>query len=468
MARAPRELKAGRPEVFPGGVPPRLRDKVPAMRDTSLLRQRLHTALAWLPLATAGLGCGEAGSPVKPAPVALQAPANPIPEATPVSAPPTAPTPAPASPYPARTGQDPFDPDGIEEEGCPNGDWCGTVKVAEKISGPTAEHDMACPTRIIGSVTPRPRSEERLFKGLSLNPMMQGRLRRIATTELRKTTGDEDQCCYHWFDYCSGRPLLDDDLASVRAPLQAGDTWLNGHVADDRAAALPLATRRALASLWLDDARSEHAAVASFARATLELLAVGAPPELVFACQQSSLDEIRHTQTCFTLAALYVGEAAEPGPLPMLAPRDGGLVALACATLVEGCVGETIAALAALRASRGCEVAPVQSALAGIAEDETRHAELAWATLAFAVHRGGAGVADAVRRLAAELMTASTATQTAATQTDILPPALLAAHGRLSFAALAQVRHDAWQEIIGPTLELVLAGDAPPSEALLS
>jgi hypothetical protein len=151
----------------------------------------------------------------------------------------------------------------------------------------------------------------------------------------------------------------------------------------------------------------------------------------------------------------------------MLAPRDGGLVALACATFVEGCVGETIAALAALRASRGCEVAPIQSALAGIAEDETRHAELAWATLAFAVHRGGAEVADAVRRLAAELMTASTASTSGSTA-DPLPPELLAAHGRLSAAALVQARHDAWQEIIGPTLELVLAGDAPPVEALLS
>lgn len=437
------------------------------MRDTSLLRQRLHTALAWLPLATAGLGCGESGAPAKPAPVAVQSPAAATPEPTPAATPPTPPLPttlAPASPYPARTGQDPFDPDGLEEEGCPNGDWCGAIKVVDKVAAPNAERELGCPTRIIGSVTPKLKSEERLFKGLSLNPMMQGRLRKIATTELRKTTGDEDQCCYHWFDYCSGRPLLDDDLASVRAPLQAGDTWLDGHVSDDRAAALPLATRRALASLWLDDARSEHASVASFARATLELLAVGAPPKLVFASQQASLDEIRHARTCFTLAALYVGEAAEPGPLPMLAPRDGGLVALACAVFVEGCVGETIAALAALRASRGCEVAPIQSALAGIAEDETRHAELAWATLAFAVHRGGVEVADAVRRLAAELMTASTSPP----QTDLLAPELLAAHGRLPAAALVQARHDAWHEIIGPTLELVLAGDAPSRDALLS
>ena len=451
------------------------------MRDTSLLRLRLHTALAWLPLATAGLGCGEAGSPAKPAPVAVQAPATADATKSATSAPEPAPTPAPApapaSPYPARTGQDPFDPDGIEEEGCPNGDWCGTIKIAEKIASPSAEHELGCPTRLMGSVTPKSKAEERPYKGLSLNPMMQGRLRKIATAEQRTTTGDDAQCCYHWFDYCSGRPLLDEQLASVRAPLQPGDTWvtlLMGHVPEDSVAALPLATRRALASLWLDDARSEHASVAAFARATLELLAVGAPPELVFACQQASLDEIRHAQTCFTLAALYVGEAAEPGPLPAIAPRDGGLVGLACATFVEGCVGETIAALAALRAARGCEVPVVQSALAGIAEDETRHAELAWATLAFAVQRGGPEVAEALRRLTAELILASSADSTATTDSTPsdglpaeLPADLLVAHGRLSAAALAETRRDAWLEIIGPTLELVLAGEAPRQGDLL-
>jgi len=441
------------------------------MRDTSLLRLRLHTALAWLPLATVGLGCGESGSPAKPAPVAVQAPAD---ASKPVTATPAPdPAPAPASPYPARTGQDPFDPDGIEEEGCPSGDWCGTIKVAEKISSPSAEHELGCPTRLMGSVTPKSKAEERPYKGISLNPMMQGRLRKIATAEQRTSTGDDAQCCYHWFDYCSGRPLLDEQLASVRAPLQPGDTWvtaLTGHVSEDRLAALPPATRRELAALWLDDARSEHASVASFARATLELLAVGAPPELVFACQQASLDEIRHAQTCFSLATLYVGEPAQPGPLPAIAPRGGGLVALACTTFVEGCVGETIAALAALRAARGCEVPLVQSALAGIAEDETRHAELAWATLAFAVQRGGPEVAEALHHLAVQLRLAADADADAdadVTTTDTLPAALLVAHGRLPSAALAEARRDAWLEIIGPTLELVLVGEAPPRDDLL-
>ena len=458
------------------------------MRDTWLLRTRLHNALACLPLAAglaaAGCGADPAGKPA-PAEARVATPDRPAttPATPPTSTPTTPPTSGPvaaadvpASPYPARTGLDPFDPDGMEEEGCPNGDWCGPARAAEKYATQNAERELGCPTRLMGSANPRSKAEEKTYKGLSPNAMMQGRLRKIATTEQRTATGDDDLCCYHWFDYCSGRPLLDDELASVRAPLRAGDTWLTGHVSDDRALALPLAVRRRLAALWLDDARSEHASVAAFARATLELLAVGAPPELVYACQAASLDEVRHARTCFTLAALYAGEGAEPGPLPAIAPRGGGLVALACATFIEGCVGETIAALAALRAGRACQVAPVSGALAGIAEDETRHAELAWATLAFAVHSGGSEVVDAVRSLAAELRTAALAeTEAVAPAAPELPADLLAAHGRLGAAALAEARRDAWLDIIGPTLELLLAsgpGDVDdvttPDDLLLS
>lgn len=448
------------------------------MRDTWLLRSRLHTALACLPLAT-GLGCGSGpGAAPGPAGAAARAETQPAAErpgpvsaapapAEPTTTPTTTPTSAPTpSPYPERWGIDPYDPDGMEEEGCPNGDWCGPAKLAEKLKTQNATEELGCPTRLMGAAKDKLKLDERQYKGLSMNPMMQGRLRKIATAERRQATGDDELCCYHWFDYCSGRPLLDDALAGVRAPLQPGDSWLSGHVSEDSATAqaiagLPLATRRALALQWLDDARSEHASVAAFARATLELMAVGAPPELVFASQQASLDEIRHAQTCFGLAALYAGEAAEPGPLPAVAPRPGGLVALACATFVEGCVGETIAALAALRAARGCPLAPVHTALLGIAEDETRHAELAWATLAFAVHSGGAEVATALRELADELRAASLGdepgAQTTSETTTELPADLLAAHGRLSAAALAEARRDAWLEIVGPTLELVLA-----------
>ena len=41
--------------------------------------------------------------------------------------------------------------------------------------------------------------------------------------------------------------------------------------------------------------------------ATLELLAVGAPPNLLAGAQQAGLDEIRHAQACVGLASRYAG-----------------------------------------------------------------------------------------------------------------------------------------------------------------
>ena len=443
------------------------------MRDTSLLRHRLHTALACLPLAAAGLALGACGPAAQAPPAAASADAktdaktdSKTDSKTDAQAT-TAPVVPPASPYPARTGLDPFDPEGMEEEGCPNGDWCGPAKLAERFKSQSAEVDLGCPTRLMGSAKPGAKETDRAFKGLSMNPMMQGRLRKLATAEKREATGDDNQCCYHWFDYCSGRPLLDDQLASQRAPLQPGETWLMGHVSDDRVQSLPLAQRRRLAALWLDDATAEHASIASFARATLELLAVGAPPELVFAAQQASLDEVRHARTCFTLAALYAGETAEPGPLPAPSLRSPDLLSLACDTFLEGCVGETLAALAALRAARHCQIPAVREALAGIADDEARHAELAWATLAYAVRTGGPEVAEAVRALAEPLRAAALqepSDHDADTNTDELPAALLLAHGRLPARGHAEARRDAWLEILLPTLDLVLGTESPNTD----
>src|SRR5690606_37693683 len=237
--------------------------------------------------------------------------------------------PAPTLPqYPARTGLDPYDPDGLEEEGCPNGDWCGPPAADARIRAPHAEEEIGCPTRLIGKPDPGVSASDKLYKGLSLNPMMMGRLRKIATGERRQATGDQEVCCYHWFDYCSGRPLLAGDDA-VAAPVRAGSTWLGEHVPQHMLGEPDADQRRRPAADWLADAQMEHASVAAFARAALELMAVGAPAELLAGCAEAGLDEVRHARLCFALAAAYGGVAYEPGPLPPLSPRGGGLVALA-------------------------------------------------------------------------------------------------------------------------------------------
>lgn len=425
------------------------------MRDLRLLRRRLHTAL------TSGLLLAACGPAPAPAPVeaAKAAPARaqaPEPAPTPASAPPVADTPpAPAGPqYPARTGMDPYDPDGLEEEGCNNGDWCGAPAAANKFRAPQATDEIGCPTRLIGRPDPGVGPGDKVYKGLSMNPMMMGRLRKIATDDKRKATGDGEICCYHWFDYCSGRPLLAGDDA-VAAPVVSGSTWLGEHVPEHMLGEPAADERPLLAAAWLEDAQMEHASVAAFARAALELMAVGAPPELLAGCAEAGLDEVRHAQVCFALAAAYGGVARGPGPLPPVQPRAGGLVALACDTFREGCVGETIAALTALRGRRGCTAEAADVALAAIAADETRHAELAWATVAWAVDVGGREVAEAVRAVAAELRAAAFVDEPLAVEAD------LRRFGRLGPQERVATRRDAWTGVLDRMLALALGDDEP-------
>jgi len=454
MAQALRDLKP--PRLASGGISATAarepRANVGRMRDLRLLRRRLHTAL------TSGLllaACGPAPTPApaeaaKAAPARAEAPA-PAKAAPEPAAPVAAPSPAPVGPqYPARTGMDPFDPDGLEEEGCTNGDWCGSPEAASKFRAPQATDEIGCPTRLIGRPDPGVSPGDKTYKGLSMNPMMMGRLRKIATGDKRKASGDDAVCCYHWFDYCSGRPLLTGDDDAVVAPVRSGRTWLSEQVPQDMLGGPDDNQRRLLAEAWLGDAQMEHASVAAFARAALELMAVGAPPELLAGCAEAGADEVRHAQMCFALAAAYGGVALEPGPLAPVLPRAGGLVALACDTFREGCVGETIAALTALRSRRGCAAPAVDAALSAIAEDETRHAELAWATVAWAIDVGGLEVAEAVRVVAAELRAAAFVDEPTPVEPD------LRRFGRLGPLDRIDTRRAAWTQILDGMLAMIL------------
>jgi hypothetical protein len=213
-------------------------------------------------------------------------------------------------------------------------------------------------------------------------------------------------------------------------------------------------TRAAVARGWLEDALAEHASVASFARATLELMALGAPPRLLAAHQRAGMQEIGHAERCFALSRAYGGLAVDPGPIQVPAPRATGLARLARDTFVEGCVAETIGALLAMRALAGCRVEATRAALRVIAAEESAHAALAWETVEWAVSKGGRLVAGAVVAAAAELRQ-----QVTERLTD--PPteatSAVYAHGRLGTEDRLCAVHDAWQGIIEPLLRQTLA-----------
>jgi hypothetical protein len=206
------------------------------------------------------------------------------------------------------------------------------------------------------------------------------------------------ECCYPVTEQCpsAGRPFVVEGRA-ITAAGGASDGWRMPLT--PRIETLSPDARTALAERWLRDALAEHASIASFARASLELMALGAPASLVEATHRAALDETRHAQLCFALASAYAGRELGPGAFDF-----GGtvtiatdLATLAARAVIEGCVGETLAAIEAAE-KLALETDPtVQRVLAEIAEDEARHAELAWSTVAWALRTGGTEVRAAVQ-----------------------------------------------------------------------
>jgi hypothetical protein len=122
-------------------------------------------------------------------------------------------------------------------------------------------------------------------------------------------------------------------------------------------------------------AHLEAASVHAFARFARELHALGAPEELVADAWRAALEEIAHTKMVGLIAERFGAEVPEPS-IEAPPPRDAFAIALENA--VEGCVRETYGALVAWYQAETALDPMVKNAMAQIAEDETRHADLSW------------------------------------------------------------------------------------------
>lgn len=220
--------------------------------------------------------------------------------------------------------------------------------------------------------------------------------------------------------------------------------------------ALEPALRRALAQAWLRAARFEHASIASFARFSLQLLAVGAPPELVVEAHEAALDEVRHARLCFGLASLYAGRACGPGPLPIdaRALEALDLASVTLATVIEGCIGETLAVAQAEASREAAQLAAVREVLAVIVRDESRHADLAYRFVAWAVAVGGAPLQMQVRAAFEHEIARWRETDG---DGDSAADARCEAHGRLSHARRRDVRLRTLEGVILPAMNALLA-----------
>ena len=281
-------------------------------------------------------------------------------------------------------------------------------------------------------------------------------------------TIEDGTCCYVITgDECgpAGRPYLVDGRARTAAvqvvpsmndaapALPGGATaasgWNEAGALRPDVAALSTSGRALLAEAWGRDGLLEHASVASFGRFALELLAAGAPAALVADAHRAALDEVRHARLCFGLASVYAGESLAPGPFDFGrgVAVHADLPRLAARTFAEGCVGETLAAVVAAEQHAAAEDPAVRQVLAIIAEDEARHAELAWRAVAWALEVGGAPVRDALRIAMAQIT---------ATVAETPADATLRAHGRLDTATARAATQRTLREVVLPCARALL------------
>ncbi len=193
--------------------------------------------------------------------------------------------------------------------------------------------------------------------------------------------------------------------------VREGDLW----AAPSPSLDVDAQVREGLARQWRENGRTEHASVAAFARLSLDLIALGAPPTLLLSANRDALDEIRHAEICFAIARSIDGKPQSPGPFPeaqrartLPHDRTRALAALAVDSLIDGALHEGVSARILARLARRAVDPTIASALKSIAADEGRHAAHGWDVVEWCLAEGGRPVADALRGALAVLPSSMT------------------------------------------------------------
>jgi hypothetical protein len=220
--------------------------------------------------------------------------------------------------------------------------------------------------------------------------------------------------------------------------------------------ALAAEARSALSKEWARAAQFEHASIASFSRFSLELLAVGAPPELVQGAHRAALDEIVHARLSFALASVYAGAPLGPGRLALNRELFDSfeLIPIVTSAICEGCINETLAALEAEAGAAAAESRAVREILTTIARDESEHAALSFRFARWALDVGDQAVRSAAQEAARETLARVEREPVLEGAVD----SLLSRHGRVVGAKRRALRRAAVGEVLEPALAELFGG----------
>jgi len=152
----------------------------------------------------------------------------------------------------------------------------------------------------------------------------------------------------------------------------------SGHCGMGRPPAGYVASERggSLGDFFAHAAELEAASITAFRHLEMDLRRWNAPADLVEQARVARRDEVVHARMMGELARAHGSKPTRAHRVPRV---ERELVDIAIENAVEGCVNETYSALVATWASVHAVDPLVASAMATIAEDETRHAALAWA-----------------------------------------------------------------------------------------
>jgi hypothetical protein len=268
--------------------------------------------------------------------------------------------------------------------------------------------------------------------------------------ELTEDSGFE-LCCYPTTERdnkrtkcIEGRPLMGES-GPVLAEVLENKSWTEVSATP----LLPPEILKTLAYAWTQAARNEHASVAAFARLTLDLLALSAPPELLISVQQAAADEVRHAKGCFALASRFAGKALAPGPLSVPVSVAPTHAALLKSTIVEGCIGETLSAVLAEAALKQAGDTEVKKVLRQLVRDEEKHAVLSWKIVSWLLQEK-----PELSGLAAEVFEEALATVYASVYVDDSP--VYAVFGRLGPEATQAALQSGVEGLIKPCARQLL------------
>jgi hypothetical protein len=139
----------------------------------------------------------------------------------------------------------------------------------------------------------------------------------------------------------------------------------------------------AAAHHWQHMAQEEYESIAAFSELALDLMAAGAPVELVTRCHEAALEEARHTAICLDVTSRLSGRVsgiATPSRLRTARRRPRWrralLVRLAVESYVDGWVGEASSARVLAQLARDSRDDQMRDSLRVLAREEMQHAAL--------------------------------------------------------------------------------------------